>query len=147
MKSARNYFQPHIKWAAVAFFAVIVGIWLLFITGCAGPIIPKRVEASTAAFDEHGNQTAGVLKVWPGKGALLTESKKAEYDALVAVYGRGTEGHPLIPPVKQGDGLTKLRGNDEGFPLYPVVWHIAPEPLANFLLFKEWQRAGRVPLR
>lgn len=144
MKEPLNYLQPLWRWFA-GFVLVIILIWLGgLLLGCTGPVIPHPVASSSIAW-EGNEHNAGVLKVWPNKGALLTERKKAEYDALVDRYGHGTQGHELIPPVKKGEGLTKLRGRDEGFPLYDVVWHIDAEALTNFLLFKDWQRAGRLP--
>lgn len=129
----------------LTFVAVILIIWLAFaVQGCAGPVIPKTVASSSIAFDGN-EQNAGLLISWPGKGGLLTDSKKAEYDALVRIYGHGTEGHPLIPPIKLGAGLTQLRGRDNGFPLHDVVWHFSPEALANFYLLKSWSREGRSP--
>lgn len=125
----------------LVFVLVLVQLWV----GCAGPVIPEKVEASTIAYDGT-EQTAGVLKVWPGRGAILSDTKKAEYDALVELYGRGTVGHPLTPPVAKGRGLTQMRGQDQGFPLHEVVWFIDPQALTDFLLFKEWQRQGRSPL-
>lgn len=132
------------KWVfALLFTAVVCSIaWLS--AGCAGPVTPDRVASRTIAFD-GGEQNAGVLKAWPG-GALLTDNKKAEYDALVALYGRGIEGHQLVPPVELGRGLTALRGRDEGFPLHERVWVIDGQALTYFLLFKEWQRTGLKPL-
>lgn len=143
-KTPFNYLQPFWRWVA-AFVLAILLIWLGgFLLGCTGTVVPKPVTSSSVAY-EGNEQNAGVLKVWPGKGALLTERKKTEYDALVGLYGHGTKGHQLIPPVKKGEGLTMLRGRDEGFPLYDRVWHIDAEALTNFLLFKDWQRAGREP--
>lgn len=125
--------------------AVALAVTVVCCTGCSSTVIPGTVESRTIAYDGD-EQNAGVLLVWPGKGALITDGKKAEYDALVVIYGRGTEGHRLIPPVRPGAGLTALRGRDEGFPLHGRVWKISPEALTNFLLFKEWQRSARLPL-
>lgn len=133
------------KWVIALIFAGAVLLTVLFITGCRATVHPDTVRSTTIAY-EGGEQNAGVLISWPGKGALLTDRKKGEYDKLVALYGKGTEGHRLVPPVVKGRGLTQLRGRDEGFPLHEVVWHIDAEALTNFLLFKEWQRAGRAPL-
>jgi hypothetical protein len=126
----------------VLFFALVVWI-AASMSGCASTVIAEPVASRTIAFD-GGEQTAGVLKVWPGRGALITDSKKAEYDALVAIYGRGTDGHKLTPPVVKGRGLTPLRGKDEGFPLHARVWHMDAQALADFILMRGWQRAGRV---
>ncbi len=144
MSVARNRLIA--KWVfGVLFLCVALYVASLF-AGCQiRPVIPASVSSRTIAYDGD-EQTAGVLKTWPGKGALLSDSKKDEYDALVRLYGRGTVGHPLTPPVVEGRGLTALRGRDEGFPLHERVWKIDPQALTDFLLFKEWQRSSRVPL-
>lgn len=135
-------------WKVIFTFVAIILIivWAFFVSGCAGTVRPDRVESATIAYDESGEQNAGVLKVWADKGALLTEAKKREYDALLARYGKGTAGHPLVPPVVKGRGLTRLRGADEGFPQHGWVWLIDPLALEYFLLFKAWDRQGRTPL-
>lgn len=143
MTVARN--RAIAKWVFIVGFTILV-LWIAsLLSGCSSPVIPKSVASRTVAYDGN-EQNAGVLKVWPGKGALLTDRKKVEYDSLVRLYGRGTVGHPLTPPVVEGQGLTALRGRDEGFPLHATVWLIDAEHLINFLLFKEWQRQSRVPL-
>lgn len=143
MKNWWNYPSRTVKWLLL----IVVLVAILFtVLGCQGrATVPRVVESSTIAY-EGNEQNAGVLKTWPKKGALLTDRKKAEYDALVERYGAGTVGHPLVPPVVRGRGLTKLRGADEGFPLHEVVWVIDAEHLTYFLLFKQWQRSGRLPL-
>lgn len=143
MTVARN--RAIAKWVIAVLFAGAVLWVVLLVTGCTGPVVPKAVASRTVAFDGN-EQNAGVLKSWPKKGALITDHKKAEYDALVRLYGRGTVGHPLVPPVIEGQGLTALRGRDEGFPLHETVWLIDAESLVNFVLFKEWQRQSRTPL-
>ena len=83
--------KAFLKWAVALFFAAIFLTVVFFAVGCAGPVVPGKVESRTVAF-EGEEQNAGVLMVFAKRGALLTERKKAEYDALVALYGRGTVG-------------------------------------------------------
>jgi len=143
MKSPWNYLQPVWKW--IIGFVLLVGFITVafYSSGCSSTVVPNQVASRTIAFD-GAEQNAGVLKVWPN-AALITEAKKSEYDALVALYGRGTAGHELVPPVRSGRGLTRLLGWKWGFPLHPVVWHIDGQALTDFLLLKEWQREGRTP--
>jgi len=130
-----------LKWAFGLFFAAIVLIIVFFAVGCSSPVIPGRVESTAVAY-EGNQQNAGVLAV-TDQGAVLTEHKKAEYDALVARYGRGTPDYPINPPVDPRAGLARVSGASAGFPDQGWVWRMDREHLTWFLTFREWQRAGR----
>lgn len=146
MKEWRNILQPVWRWA-LAFALVIAAItWAFFVSGCTSPVVPHTVTAGAIAWD-GADQNAGVLEAWPGKGALITETKKAEWDALVARYGRGTVGHPLTPPVTDNmRGFIRVHGNTVHQPMHEFVWFIDPQALEAFILFKAWQDAAREPL-
>lgn len=132
-----------LKWAFGLFFTAVVLIVVFFAAGCAGPVIPHRVESTVIAF-EGNEQNAGVLAV-SDQGAILTEHKKAEYDGLVERYGRGTPDYPINPPVELEAGLKRVSGPSLGFPDQGWVWRMDREHLTWFLTFREWQRAGRPP--
>lgn len=133
------------KWVLSLLFIALTTAVVVFATGCSSTVAPAAVVARAIAFD-GAEQNAGVLKGWPGKGALITDAKKTEYDALVAFYKHGSVGHPFVPPLVEGRGLTLLRGRDQGYPLHEVVWLIDAQALTDFILIKAWQRAGRTPL-
>lgn len=121
----------------------LVLAWAVFVSGCSSTVIPQRVEATEVAF-EGNTQNAGVLAV-DRSGAVITERKRAEYLALVKVYGRGTADYPIEPKVSPKAGLTRLSGKEAGFPEHEWVWAIDAEHLTWFITFRDWQRAGRKP--
>jgi hypothetical protein len=137
-------FQPIWKAVSSFFLVVVIIIWAFFVSSCSSTVHPARVEAVSIAYDGN-SQNAGVLKTWPNGGALLTEAKKAEYDALARRYANGVVMFRLVPPIDPVRGLTRLAGKDEGFPEFEHVWRMDAQALTDFILVKEWFREGRTP--
>ena len=127
---------------ACAFLLLTILIVISFV-GCASPVIPGRVEAAEIAWN-GSSQNAGVL-AQTKEYVLLTPRKKAEYDALVAIYARGTADYPITPPVDPKAGVKRLLGRDVGFPEHPWVWRLDAEAVSWFMTFREWQLSGRKP--
>lgn len=132
------------KWVLGLLFLGLMIAVVVFSAGCGSTtVVPARVEAKEIAF-EGNEQNAGLLGP-TAHGWFLTEHKKAEYDALVALYGQGTETYPIMPAVRKNVGLMRVAGAGEGFPEYGWVWKIDSEHLSWFITFREWQRTGRKP--
>lgn len=133
------------KWVVIALFTAVVAWWTVFLTGCGShPVVAKPVESATIAYDGN-EQTAGFLGFAPDGSGILTESKKAEYDALVRLYGRGTADYPITSPVLPGVGLSRRTGKELGFPAHGWLWLIDRAHLTYFMTFRDWQRTGRSP--
>lgn len=145
MKTTVEQRRAVAKWVMAVIFALVVLWVVMLVTSCSSTVIPRPVDAGTVAL-EGNNQDAGVLSI-DDQGAIITEHKKAEYDALVALYGRGTDAYAITPPVVPGAGLTRLDGAALRFPGHsdPVVWRIDREHLAWFVTFRKWQLANRPP--
>ncbi len=99
--------------------------------GCfTSTVKPKVVEAQEIAYD-NGVQNAGVLGL-DDTGAIITPTKREEYNALIALYGKDPK---FLPPLRKDDGVV-VKGSN---------FHITNEALINFTEMKSWQRSGKKP--
>ena len=102
------------------------------ITACSTTVAPKPVPAGAISFDGN-NQNAGIITIFqtgPLKGNLeITSGKRAEYNALVARYGKN-----FTPPL----------GTDYGIlPWTNGLYLIDSERAAKMILMDSWKRSGQ----
>jgi hypothetical protein len=116
-------------WPSVA--CVLTGVWLLaaalYFSGCSSTVTPEAVAAREAGWGDNGQQNSGFLQFVTG-GALIDESARARYNALIELYGDS-----FLPALKKDQGLRRARG----------AWFISYASLQDLDQMVQWHRMRR----
>lgn len=109
--------------------------------GCAQTIAPKENLPVETEFIGNA-QNAGVLG-WAADGAIaITEAKRAEYNALIDLYGSR-----FVPPLTRDAGLIAITKwlDDYGKPVTGKAWATDREHVVKFAVMKKLKHRGDAP--
>jgi hypothetical protein len=112
------------------------GFLLLGLVACS-TTVPAPIHAEVIAYD--GNvQNAGIVSI-DANGAVITPTKRAYHNSLIAIYGdaRWTKGGlPVFPvPLVRDYGITQEGAN----------FRITADALAKHTVMHQWFKIGRTP--
>lgn len=127
------------RYAPLLVAGILLAFAALFFVGCTNTVTPKPIPAQTASYD-GAEQNSGLLALVPG-GALITESTRVRYNALVEIYGG-----EFVPVLTRNKGIRRATAeqlqaaqlNDR-----KNLHFIDNEALQNFVLMSTWRRMGQ----
>lgn len=119
----------------------VVGIIILqlgmSLSGCVGTVTPvSRPQTTQPSFDDLGQSTSGIIFQLSDHSAVITEAAWAEYEGLVAKYGKDPK---FVPALKHGEGVKEVTGLYAGKPVY----QIDAQHLTYYIIMHEWNQLGR----
>lgn len=111
-------------------FVLVLGGFVLLVSGCAGKIAPEVVRAQEASYDGN-EQNSGVILSVPS-GFLVTGHFRIRYNALILLYG--------------GDFKPVLKPDQDIAPAGEDRWLISKQGMVNFLEMNTWRKSGLKPM-
>lgn len=103
----------------------------MLLNGCT--VAPQLVPAAAAPSWQGNAQDSGVKADTPA-GVVVSAQDVAEYNGLVAIYGRAAR---FVPALVANAGIS--RG------VQPNTWVMADDAFVNFCLMQRWKKSGRLP--